>query len=101
MAARIVDDPFGAVLYEEFEELEGLYMLETKGESNDNGYLVDLSPLFSRLFCESLVDHRHDLVEQLALRSARIRVHGICMYILIESGAGNLLHQRRGGPWAA
>lgn len=28
-------------------------------------YLVDLPPFLRRLFCEALVDHRHDLVQQL------------------------------------
>lgn len=97
MATCIVDDAFGAVLDEEFEELEGLERLVRKENSRECGYLVYLPPLFGRLFCEALVDHGHDLVEELTLTSAKI-AHISNIYILIEGGAGNLLHQRRGGP---
>jgi hypothetical protein len=51
MRPRIVDNPLGTVLDQEFQELE---------------CLVYLSPFFGRLLCESLIDHGHDLVEQLA-----------------------------------
>jgi len=41
-------------------------------------HLVDLSPFFGCLVCESLVNHRHDLIELLIVVGAR----------------GDLLHER-------
>lgn len=51
MGAGVVDDALGAVLDEELEELEGF---------------VDLAPFVGSFFGEALVDHGHDLVEELA-----------------------------------
>jgi hypothetical protein len=48
---RVVNDSFGSVLDQEFEELKGL---------------VDLAPFFGGLFGEALVDHGHDFAEELA-----------------------------------
>jgi hypothetical protein len=57
VGSRIVNHSLGAVLDQEFEELEGF---------------VDLSPFLGGLFGKALVDHGHDFVEELArLRSAQ------------------------------
>lgn len=48
MGSSIVDNTFGTMLDEVFEQLESL---------------VDLPPFFGGLFCESPIDHGHDLVE--------------------------------------
>ena len=61
-------------------------------------YLVNLSPFLGGFFCEALVDHGHDLVEQLAGGSVGvIAAHGR-VYPLVEGAVGDLLHQRRRSP---
>ena len=81
VGSRIVDNTFTAVLDQEFEELESF---------------VDLAPFFGRLLGEALVDHRHDLVESLA-----VPVSGIYSLVyeqrsvLVEGTIGDLLHQGR------
>lgn len=58
MGACIVDYTLGAVLDEEFEELEGF---------------VDLAPFFGRFLGEAFVDHRHDFVEALTVGGVLVR----------------------------
>jgi len=63
MRSGLVDDTLGAVLDKILEKLEGL---------------VDLAPLFGRLFGKAAVDHGHDLVESLAVfRVSHVRKHAV------------------------
>ena len=69
MRARIIDDPFTAVLDKVFEQLQRLkYGMSTTSQmANDTETdLVDLSPLLRLLLHEASIDTWHDLVEILA-----------------------------------
>ena len=79
MGAGVVDDSLGAVLDEEFHELERF---------------VDLSPFFCGLFGEAFVDHWHDFVEELAV--SYVSKSAVCEGsggILVECAIGDLLHE--------
>ena len=59
-------------------------------------HLVDLSPLLRRLFCEALVYHGHDFVQQLAAPVSGHMRYFVVDYILVEGPVGDLLHEGRG-----
>lgn len=64
--------------------------------SGSGRYLVDLPPLLRRFFCEALVDHGHNLVQQLtATVSDHVRYNAVDC-VLVEGPVGDLLHQGRG-----
>jgi hypothetical protein len=60
-------------------------------------YLVDLPPLFRRLLGEALVDHGHDLIEELT-GTVSGSIESQAYDVLIEGRVGNLLQHCRGCP---
>lgn len=70
MGTRIVDDSFRAVFDQELEELESLSnslaLILGEGLEQVHTYFVNLAPFFCSLLREAAINHRHDLVEQLA-----------------------------------
>lgn len=80
MATSIVDHTFGPVLDEKLKELKtltrsGTWWIEVLRYSAD---FIYLSPLLSSFIRESLVNHWHDLVEELAIAVvSRTAISGI------------------------
>jgi hypothetical protein len=71
----IIDNSFGTVLDQEFQQLERLYIAKEGTISPETffhnepvlPYLVNLSPFLRGLVGEPFVDQGHDLIEQLAV----------------------------------